>query len=536
MSDQQETENNFIPIETIDGTEAASDERTKTSIPKALADDPVSGDGSASREGVKVESWRLRKLESDQLRSVSEPDGSDRRSKKTRRVHDASRRARTKRGRTIRLRARVIVAFLLVAVVIGVAYAGITYAYEQWGGKTVPYVVGLSQANATAAMEEKGFKVTTETVASDAVDGHVVQVDPPEGNRIEEGSTIHLTVGKNRTIPEVVGKTREEARSVLEAAGAKNIRFESRVSGDSRDQVLEVKPAAGALFLSSDEVTVYVAQPARMIDVVGQEEAIALQHLDKEGIAAHSAFEQTDASKRLKVVRTDPAAGEELGGREATVFVGDPLSEVPHLNDYFDAKAPHIAEFLQSKGFEQRVGRELEGGRMAAGFVGDQNVAIGFLPDPWTHAFALDQGQFSDVMSDTAKIEGVRMVIPIPKAQQGAKGDVTVFGIKNPGVTETTARDVMKLCGFESSIDSCTQSDVTLPKGTNNTGHTFYCCYGETENNAWTILIKGSSSGGKVVATEIDVSCVPKAAYRSIDLTPFGNAICDFVAYVDEYE
>lgn len=536
MSDQPEAEKNFIPIDTIDGKDAASDEQSQTFVPKALADDPVSGDGSASREGVEVDSWRLRTLDSDRLRSVSEPDGSDRRSRNTRRVHDASRRARTKRGRTIRRRTRVIVALLMVAVVIGVAYAGITYAYEKWGGKKVPYVVGLSQANATAAMEEKGFKVTTETVASDAVDGHVVQVEPPEGNRIEEGSTIHLTVGKNRTIPEVVGKTREEARSALEAAGAQNIRFESRVSEDAQDHVLEIKPAAGALFLSSDEVTVYVSQLPHMIDVVGEEEAIALQHLEKEGIAAHSAFEQADASKRLKVVRTDPAAGEELGGKEATVFVGDPLSEVAHLNDYFDAKAPHIVEFLNSKGFEQRVGRELEGGRLAAGFVGDQNVAIGFLPDPWAHAFALDQGGLSDVMTEAAKIEGVRLVIPIPKAQQGAKGDTTVFGIKNPSVTETTARDVMKLCGFESSIDSCTQSDIKLPKGTNNTGHTFYCCYGETSNNAWTILIKGTSSGGKVVATEIDVSCVPKASYRSIDLEPFGNAICDFVAYVDEYQ
>ena len=543
MSDQQEAENNqqeaksnFIPIETIDGSQAAGDEQSQTLVPKALADDPVSGDGSASREGVEVASWRLRTLESDRLRSVSEPDGDDRRSKKTRRVHDASRRARTKRGRTIRRRTRVIIALLLVAAAIGVSYAGITYAYEQWGGKTVPYVVGLSQANATAEIEAKGFKVTTENVPSDAVDGHVVLVEPSGGNRIEEGSTIHLTVGKNRTIPEVVGKTREEARSTLEAAGANNIRFESRISEDEQDRVIEVKPAAGALFLSSDEVTVYVAQPPRMINVVGEEEAIALQHLEKEGITAHSAFEQADASNRLKVVRTEPAAGEKLGGKEATVYVGDPLSEVAHLNDYFDAKAPHIVEFLKSKGFEQRVGRMLEGGRLAAGFVGDQNVALGFLSDPWTHSLPLDQGELSDVMNEKAKIEGVRLEIPIPQAKQGAKTDTTVFGIKNPSVTETTARDVMKLCGFESYIDSCTQSDITLPKGTNNTGHAFYCCYGETSNNAWTIFIKGTSNNGKVVASEIDVSCVPKSAYRSIDLAPHGDAICDYVAYVNEYQ
>jgi hypothetical protein len=275
-----------------------------------------------------------------------------------------------------------------------------------------------------------------------------------------------------------------------------------------------------------------------MIDVVGQEEAIALSRLEKEGIAAHSEYEQSDSNNRLKVVRTAPAAGEALGEGDTVVYVGDPLSDAAHLNDYFDAKAPHIAEFLESKGFGQRVGFALEGNRMAAGFVNDQNVAIGFVTEPWSHAVSLSQGNNGDVMSESAKIEGIRLVIPIPQStgQTSGSSNVEVFGIQNPSVSESCAKEVMKVCGFSDMLDSCTQSDVTLPKGTGITGHAFYCCYGESQNNVWSILIKGSSTNGKVVATEIDVSCAPKATYHAIDLSQFGGSVCDFVAYVDEYQ
>lgn len=530
MSDQQEADKSLIPIETIDGANANTG---KEFVPKALTDDPVVGDGSAAREGVKVETWRLHTLDSDRLVSVSEPEGDDRRSRKTRKVHRASRRARTDKGRKRRRWVRVVVALLLVAAIVGVAYAGITYSFEQWGGKTIPYVIGLSQGNATALIEEKGFSVTSEDVPSDAVDGHVVAVEPAEGKRVDEGSQVHITVGHNRTIPEVVGMSRDEARAALEAAGAQNIRFELRVTDDEEDKVVEVVPGAGAVFMSSDEVTLVVSQMPHMIDVVGEEESIALQHLEEEGIPAHSEFEQADADKRMKVVRTEPAAGEALGEGDATVFVGDPLTEVAHLNDYYDAKAPHIAEFLEANGFSQRMGHKLEGDRTAAGFVGEDDVAIGFVPEPWSHAIVLNQGENSDVMDDSAKIEGVRLVIPVP--QSSASSDVEVFGIKNPTVSESTAKEVMRVCGFSDMLDSCTQSDVTLPKGTAIGGHTFYCCYGETANNVWSILIKGTSQNGKVVASEIDVSCVPKATYRAIDLAPCGDSVCDFVAFQDEY-
>ena len=524
------------PIRTIDPPTNVVD---GPFVPQTLMDDPDTGDGSASRGGVAVSTWRIHKLKSDRLGSVLEPEGTDRNSRKVRKAHDASRRARTKKGRTIRRWLRVIVAFLLVALAVGLAYVGITYAFEMWGGKTIPYVVGLTQGNATSELEAKGFVVSSETVPSDTVSGHVISLEPKAGQRVDEGTKVHLTVSGGRTLPDVVGMSVDEARSVLEAAGAQNIRLEYRPLREEEDKVLETRPTADAVFMSTDEVTLVVSQLPRMINVVGEEKDIALQHLEQAGIASSVEFERSTSSERMHVVRTDPAADQPIGDGGVKVYVADPLVEVAYLADYFDSTATHAADFLKAHGFERKVNHANQAGKAVVGFANKDNVALGFVPEPWLGKESLTQGDNSGTLSEGTHIDGVRLVIPLPK-ESGKAGAapkaVEVFGIKNPTVGETTARDVMKLCGFQNIKDSCTQSDIILPARTNNTGHVFYCCYGESANLIWTVLIKGSSSSGKVVATEIAVSCAPRVSYASLDLSANGNTVCDYVAYQEEYK
>lgn len=524
------------PLSTIDPPSTAI---VGPFVPQVLTDDPDIGDGSASRGGVAVSTWRLHKLKSDRLKSILDPEGSDRQSRKVRKAHDASRRARTERGRKIRRRLRVFIAFLLVALVVGLAYVGVTYAFEMWGGKTIPYVVGLTEGNAKAELEAKGFTVSSETVPSDTVSGHVISLEPHAGLRVDEGTAVHLTVSGGRTLPDVMGMSVDEAQSVLKDAGAKNIRLEYRPTRDVEDRVLEVSPAAGAVFMSTDEVTLVVSQLPRMINVVGEEKDIAMQHLERAGITATVEFERSTTAERMHVVRTTPEADQPIGDQGVKVFLADPLVEVAYLADYFDSTTPHAADFLTSQGFERKVNYVNSKGEAVVGFARKDNVALGFVPEPWLHTEPLTQGKNSGTLSEGTKIDGVRLVIPVPKPDTkagAAPKSVEVFGIKAPTVSETTARDVMKLCNFQEMKDSCTQNDIKLPAGTNNTNHVFYCCSGETSSFIWTILIKGSSSSGKVTATEIAVSCAPRVSYASLDLSAHGGAVCDYVAYQDEYK
>lgn len=516
---------NLIPIQTIEASPADDD---GPFIPQVLRDDPIAGDGSASREGVELPAWRVHRLGQDRLVSVANPEGTDRKSRKARRARQASRKARSKRGRVVRGRVRVFVGFLVVVLVAGVAGAGISYVFELWGGKKVPYVVGLSQLNATEQLEEKGFAVSVETVPADTVSGHVVSVVPVEGERAPEGSTVHLVVGQSRTVPEVVGMSREEARSALEAAGAENIQFESRVTTEDEDKVLEVLPGAGSVFMSTEEIVVVVSQLPKMLDVVGQEEDIALLHLEREGISANVQFERSDAEQRLRVVRTEPEAGQTVGEGGANVFVGDPLIDVRRVEDYFDATAAHARDFLQAEGYNPELGYTDYEGHLKARFANDQRVLVSFAREPWLRGVEGDQSGYADVLNDATRIEGVRLTIPAAAC--------ATLGIESPMVGESTAKGVMNACGLVGMQGSCTQANIALPRGTTTNGQAFFCCYGESAQHIWTVLVKGATNDGKLAVGDIVVTCAPKSTYAEIDLSGHGSSVCSYVAYQDLYQ
>ncbi len=69
---------------------------------------------------------------------------------------------------------------LVVVLAAGVA-GGVTYQMELWGGKIVPDVTGMTQADATYMLQNKGFAVRSTTVPSDSTEGLVLLMDPGAG-------------------------------------------------------------------------------------------------------------------------------------------------------------------------------------------------------------------------------------------------------------------------------------------------------------------------------------------------------------------
>ena len=62
---------------------------------------------------------------------------------------------------------------------------------------TVPNVMGKSEEQARAEIEAAGLRVSVQRVASDlANDGRVVSQNPSGGARVEKGSTVTLRVGQ----------------------------------------------------------------------------------------------------------------------------------------------------------------------------------------------------------------------------------------------------------------------------------------------------------------------------------------------------
>lgn len=94
-------------------------------------------------------------------------------------------------------------------------------------GVKIPDVVNMTEAEATAKLENDGFKVTKTTEKSDTVPkGKVISQSPEAGSSGSFESLVTLTIsdgtGKEKSkMPDLTGKTVEEATELVESVGMK---------------------------------------------------------------------------------------------------------------------------------------------------------------------------------------------------------------------------------------------------------------------------------------------------------------------------
>lgn len=89
---------------------------------------------------------------------------------------------------------------------------------------TIPSVVGLAEADAEKALQDKNLVVKKgDPVYSDDVEqGEVVSVSPSEGAEVKEGTTVTLVISKGNqpaTVPKLTGKSQSDAEAALSQAG-----------------------------------------------------------------------------------------------------------------------------------------------------------------------------------------------------------------------------------------------------------------------------------------------------------------------------
>lgn len=237
-------------------------------------------------------------------------------------------------------RGRVVAIVIVLLVAAAAAAAGITYQMELWGGKVVPDVAGMTQADATYQLEGKGFTVRATQVKSDETEGLVLLTDPGSGGRAEEGSEVVIHVAVPRIVPDVVGKTRDEAAKLLEAEDFARVTFAEEKSDTAEGTVLSVTPEAGEKAKASTDITVTVAVPFTVPDVANQPLDAAKAALQEASYVPEVAYYYTEDVPEGTVVDTSPAAGEKLAsGSSVTVNVAMSRASVlvPAAKDYLSS-------------------------------------------------------------------------------------------------------------------------------------------------------------------------------------------------------
>ncbi|WP_461546207.1 PASTA domain-containing protein [Senegalimassilia anaerobia] len=200
---------------------------------------------------------------------------------------------------------------LVVVLAAGVA-GGVTYQMELWGGKIVPDVTGMTQADATYMLQNKGFTVRSTTVPSDSTEGLVLLMDPGAGARQQEGAEVVIHVSTSRTVPKVVGSSQDSALKTLSDNGFENVDVQLERSDEPEGTVLSVSPEEGEKAKASTGITLKVAQAYTVPDVSGMSYNQAVQAIKDAGLSSTAVYVYSETASEGAIMGVEPAAGSKV--------------------------------------------------------------------------------------------------------------------------------------------------------------------------------------------------------------------------------
>lgn len=195
---------------------------------------------------------------------------------------------------------------------------------------TVPEVTTLDRQRAADVLEGRGLtvgEIETRLVEDDTPPDRVLEQSPMAGEEVDEGTPVDLVVSVGPeaiALPDVVGRTEDEARQLLTDAGFENVEFRS-VEDDEVEEGLVVaqQPSAGEELDPAAVVVIELSEgpgSEQVPNLEGQVEADAVRILEDLGwTVTVEEVEDDDIAEGL-VVSTDPGAGTDLDVGEDIVL------------------------------------------------------------------------------------------------------------------------------------------------------------------------------------------------------------------------
>ncbi|WP_158879791.1 Stk1 family PASTA domain-containing Ser/Thr kinase [Amycolatopsis anabasis] len=201
---------------------------------------------------------------------------------------------------------------------------------------SVPDLVGRTREDAEGTLKNANLTLDTNIEEVEVSDqsqyGKVIKQSPTAGNKVDEGTSVKITVGKT---PNMVQVTNYEGKTFAEAsAGLKALNLQvTRKDVDSdqpKDQVVRQTPNGGSVAEGS-KVTLEVSKGNKQLidmpSLIGmtEDQALsALRDLGWTGNASTQAEKVTDNSQVDKVTNTNPQKGAKIPKDQPIVlFIGE---------------------------------------------------------------------------------------------------------------------------------------------------------------------------------------------------------------------
>ena len=217
----------------------------------------------------------------------------------------------------INRRTAVIVGLLAVA---GTG-AGATWYLTAGPGRRVPVpnIIGMSQDEAQLALEKQGLDWGAPARAySDTVPaGHVVSCQPKVGRKVGLGQAVTAVISRGvetKTVPDVVGKTKDQAGAAIKGAGLTlGDVTEDYSASVAQGKVISSDPKAGKVIEHTAKVSIVVSkgkEPATIPDVTGKSEDDAKKALEDAGLKKGKVSQDySDSVAKGRVISSSPIAG-----------------------------------------------------------------------------------------------------------------------------------------------------------------------------------------------------------------------------------
>ena len=219
-------------------------------------------------------------------------------------------------------RTAIIATVLLIALLlIGGSVWALTRGTAEPESIAVPNVVGLTQAEAKAQIEQAGFtwelnpdKVTSDTVA----EGSVASTDPAAGTQAEKGATVRVTISSGPdsvTLPDnLVGMSPDDARKAIEALGLKWELDSSKVASDTvpEGKIAQTNPSPGSKVKAGQTIRAYLSSGSDQVDVPdlsGMTQDQARSTLKSVGLELGNVTSVDSEKEKDRIVEQDPATG-----------------------------------------------------------------------------------------------------------------------------------------------------------------------------------------------------------------------------------
>jgi serine/threonine-protein kinase len=232
----------------------------------------------------------------------------------------------------------------------------------------VPSVLDKPEDEARQILTDKGFKVAVERKEnSDVAEGLVFDQKPAAGAKIDEGSTVTISVSSGAAavpVPNVIGKTEEEARQILRDAG---LQVQTQEKADDKAKpgfVIDQDPKEGQEAPKDSTVTLTVStgpDAAPVPDVSGKTVQEATAILTQQGWRVSQQNESSSEVPKNRVIRTEPSAGTKVAKDETVTLIvssGPESTAVPDVHGLTEANATSQLEnagFAVSSVDEERV-------------------------------------------------------------------------------------------------------------------------------------------------------------------------------------